>query len=84
MPCPKCNGHDLWDDLMWWGCNHCGWTGTALNRANKLDRFGPMTFDAKGKTQTEIDELQGCHCQKPHHLPAWYCPVHGDVVVPMD
>lgn len=25
-----------------------------------------------------------CHCEKPHHLPAWHCPVHGDVVVPMD
>lgn len=25
-----------------------------------------------------------CHCEKPHHLPVWHCPVHGEVVVPMD
>lgn len=25
-----------------------------------------------------------CHCAEPHHLPVWYCPVHGEVVVPMD
>lgn len=25
-----------------------------------------------------------CVCEKEHHLPAWRCPVHGDVVVPMD
>jgi len=25
-----------------------------------------------------------CHCEKPHHLPVWHCPVHGKVVVPMD
>ena len=20
-----CGSHDLWDDNLWWGCNHCGW-----------------------------------------------------------
>lgn len=25
-----------------------------------------------------------CHCSQPHHLPVWHCPVHGEVVVPMD
>lgn len=25
-----------------------------------------------------------CNCEHPHHLPAWCCPVHGEVIVPMD
>lgn len=25
-----------------------------------------------------------CSCEKPHYLPVWWCPVHGEVVVPMD
>ena len=25
-----------------------------------------------------------CSCEQPHHLPVWHCPLHGEVVVPMD
>lgn len=25
-----------------------------------------------------------CTCDRPHHLPVWFCRVHGEVVVPMD
>lgn len=24
MPCPRCEGVDLWDDNLWWGCGTCG------------------------------------------------------------
>lgn len=25
-----------------------------------------------------------CTCSLPHHLPVWWCAVHGEVVVSMD
>ena len=25
MSCPRCSSNDLWDDNLWWGCNHCGY-----------------------------------------------------------
>lgn len=25
MSCPRCGSQDLWDDNLWWGCNHCGY-----------------------------------------------------------
>ena len=25
-----------------------------------------------------------CNCEQEHYLPAWHCPVHGEVIVPMD
>lgn len=52
MPCPKCGSHDLWDDLMWWGCNICGWFGQAQNRLSRLDRFGPVTYQQPKKDET--------------------------------
>lgn len=30
------------------------------------------------------DHVVKCNCAKLHYTPAWHCPVHGDVVVPMD
>jgi hypothetical protein len=44
MPCPSCGSNDLWDDMMWWGCNGCGWTngGTARNKISASDRFGSV------------------------------------------
>lgn len=37
-----------------------------------------------GKAQCLMTPRPKCHCAEPHYLPAWHCPVHGDVVVPMD
>jgi hypothetical protein len=38
----------------------------------------------KREKQWQEWEAKGCHCRQPHHLPVWWCPVHGEVVVPMD
>jgi hypothetical protein len=52
MPCKRCDGNDLWDDLMWWGCNTCGWDngGVINNTLSTRDRFGPFTYSAKPVT----------------------------------
>lgn len=41
MPCPRCNSHNLWDDIMWWGCDDCGWmtSGEVHNRITPKDKF---------------------------------------------
>lgn len=41
MPCPECGSNSLWDDLMWWGCNDCGWMngGNVYNKSDPKDRF---------------------------------------------
>lgn len=41
MPCPKCYSHNLWDDIMWWGCDDCGWmtNGTVRNNISLKDKF---------------------------------------------
>jgi hypothetical protein len=40
--------------------------------------------ERKKEQQRLYDEKLGCHCRQPHHLPIWWCPVHGEVTVPMD
>jgi hypothetical protein len=31
VSCPRCSGTDLWDDNLWWGCNHCGFACHGTN-----------------------------------------------------
>jgi hypothetical protein len=55
MSCPRCKSDDLWDDNLWWGCNHCGYA------ANETG--GTMAFakDIPGlpRTVKEVDECAG-------------------------
>lgn len=40
MPCPKCGSHNLWDDMMWWGCIDCHFmTDTIRNQISDKDRW---------------------------------------------
>lgn len=47
MPCPRCNSHNLWDDIMWWGCDDCGWmtSGEVHNRYHPKDKFNEKDKD---------------------------------------
>jgi len=40
MPCPSCNGHNLWDDIMWWGCRTCNFMS---NHDAQTDSIQPMS-----------------------------------------
>lgn len=44
MPCPKCGSTDLWDDMLWWGCNSCDFmSDTVRNNLSKHDVFNRGT-----------------------------------------
>lgn len=58
MPCSRCNGHNLWDDIMWWGCDDCGWmSDTTFNQVHPKDKFNqPKEKPVNGQ---EIKEASG-------------------------
>lgn len=46
-----------------------------------------MAFESdkeKARKLREEEKKRGCHCEELHSLPVWHCPVHGEVIVPMD
>lgn len=59
-------------------CPKCG-----SNRITRCSNNGLDCEECKymGRAQ---DFGAKCNCGEPHHLPVWYCPVHGDVNVPID
>jgi len=56
MPCPACGSHDLWDDMLAWGCNTCHWltTGGVRNTGSPLDTFSSPKTPQKPKTEHHV------------------------------
>lgn len=46
--------------------------------------FLPKFYGFAVRVREERKTPDSCHCAQPHHLPVWWCPVHGEVTVPMD
>jgi hypothetical protein len=59
-------------------CPECG-----SDRVERYTRHG-LSCLACGHDASAQEFGAKCTCERPHHLPAWYCDVHGEVVVPMD
>lgn len=53
-------------------------------RWNPEDHVSQETKAAIKQAGEEIAAAAKCHCAEPHYTPMWWCPVHGEVVVPMD
>jgi hypothetical protein len=59
-------------------CPMCG--------AKEVGRFNNVKFGCDECDYIAEAEKFGvkCTCAQPHYTPLWYCPAHGEVVVPMD
>ena len=40
MPCPKCDSHKLWDDMLWWGCRMCDFMSNTVHNVGGKNRKG--------------------------------------------
>lgn len=81
MPCPRCHSNDLWDDLMWWGCNKCGWSngGSVVNQLSSNDRFNnqPLSHSGTGNScrgcgqPVPAKNANQSYCSEPCRRKGW-------------
>jgi ribosomal protein L37AE/L43A len=59
-------------------CPECG--------SDRVERYTKHAVDCLncGHSASATEFGAKCICEQPHHLPVWRCPVHGEVIVPMD
>lgn len=79
------NGYLVWMNLGLW------WTkGTVRKPKGRKPKGKGFSFLSRNygiairiREEKNIG-LDNCTCALPHHLPIWWCQIHGEVVVAMD